>query len=207
MLEIWGRDNAANVRKVVWGCEELGLAYRRIDIGGRFGGARDPDYLALNPNGLVPTIRDGDFVLWESHAILRYLAAGPGGRALYPEESKARGLVDQWLDWQAIHQAATVRDFGKLFRPGAPTPAGEVLAAARSGIEGVFALLEAELTKRPYIAGEQFTLADIPIALGAARWFGLPVERPALPAVTAWFEKVTARPPYRAVATTPLASA
>ncbi|MDB5458850.1 MAG: Glutathione S-transferase domain [Caulobacteraceae bacterium] len=207
MLKIWGRDNAPNVRKVLWACEEIGLAYQRIDIGGRFGGLNDPGYRALNPNGLIPTMEDDGFVLWEAHAILRYLASGPRGPALLPEDRGARALVDQWMDWQAIHQAAAVRDLGRLLRLGAPAPNAERFSAARAEAERVFELIEVQLAQRPYIAGDAFTLADIPLAIGAARWFDLPVERPPSTALAGWFKAVSARPAYKAVSATPLAGA
>ena len=207
MLKIWGRDNAPNVRKVLWACEEMGLAYQRIDIGGHFGGINDPGYRALNPNGLIPTLEDDDFILWEAHAILRYLAGGPPGHALLPEDRRVRALIDQWMDWQAIHQAAAVRDLGRLLRPGAPAPDAERLSAAGAEAERVFGLMEDQLAQRPYIAGDAFTLADIPLAIGAARWRDLPVERLATPALARWFAAVSARPAYKVVSATPLAGA
>ena len=155
MLKIWGRADAPNVRKVLWGCEELGLAYRRIDHGGSFGGGKDPAYLAKNPNGLVPTLEDGGFVLWESHAILRYLANSAAGAALYPSERHQRALVDQWLDWQAVHQAAAVRGLAQaLAKPGGPP------ASALEDAERIFSILEERLDACAYLTGDSFTLAD-----------------------------------------------
>jgi glutathione S-transferase len=196
MLKIWGRRDAPNVQKVLWGCAELGLEFARIDKGGPFGGAEDPAYLALNPNGLVPTIEDGGFVLWESHAILRYLAARTPGQGLLPADLQGRARVDQWLDWQAVHQAAAVRGLAMLFRPGAP-PAGEVqLQGALAAAEQAFSLLDRQLAARDYITGDSFSLADIPLAVGAARWLGLPISRPALSPLESWFGRVSRRPAF-----------
>ncbi len=192
MLKIWGRADAPNVRKVLWGCEELGLAYQRIDHGGPFGGGDDPAYLAKNPNGLVPTLEDGTFVLWESHAILRYLANGAAGDALYPSELHRRALVDQWLDWQAVHQAAAVRGLVRaLAQPGG------VPAPALEEAERLFEILEDRLGTSAYLAGESFTLADIAAGVGAARWLTLPIARPDLPALAAWSASLAQRPAFR----------
>ena len=192
MLKIWGRADAPNVRKVLWGCEELGLAYRRIDHGGPFGGGKDQVYLTKNPNGLVPTLEDGAFVLWESHAILRYLASSDAGATVYPSERHQRALVDQWLDWQAVHQAAAVRALVQgLAQLGGPA------VSARDDAERIFGILENRLGVSAYLAGESFTLADIAAGIGAARWLTLPIERPDLPALAAWTAALAQRPAFR----------
>jgi glutathione S-transferase len=198
MLKIWGRGDAPNVQKVLWTCAELGLEFERIDKGGRFGGGEDPAYLALNPNGLVPTIEDDGFVLWESHAILRYLAARTPGQSLMPDDPHGRALVDQWLDWQAFHQAAAVRGLAMLFRPGAPPPAPAVLQGALAAAAHAFDLLDRQLAGRDYITGGRFSLADIPLAVGVARWLGLPISRPALSSLESWFGRVSRRPAFTA---------
>src|SRR5271155_2321264 len=111
MLTIWGRETSSNVQKVLWACDELDLPFKRIDLGGTFGGTRDPAYLAKNPNGLVPTLEDGDFVLWESHAILRYLAAGDTENRLLPAglDRRQRANIDRWMDWQLVTLGLTLR--------------------------------------------------------------------------------------------------
>lgn len=201
MLKIWGRADAPNVRKVLWGCEELGLSYERIDLGGPFGGGDDPDYRKKNPNGLVPTLEDDGFVLWESHAILRYLAAKAGGETLYPSELRRRGVVDQWLDWQAVHQAHAVRALVKLLLgPGAARADPAEVEAARRAAEPLFALLNRRLLSSAHVAGDDFTLADIPNAIGARRWLTLPIERPALPALQDWLGQLSERPAFRRLA-------
>lgn len=196
MLKIWGRADAPNVQKVLWGCEELGLAYERIDVGGRFGGGDDPAYRAKNPNGLVPTLEDEAFVLWESHAILRYLAGAYPQPGLYPTGPRERAVIDQWLDWQAVHQAHAIRRLVMLLlKPGAAPAPGEV-EAARKDAEPLFQILEARLAHSPYMAAAAFTLADIPIGIGVRRWRDLPIERPALPAIDAWLRRLGQRPAF-----------
>lgn len=198
MLKIWGRATAPNVQKVLWACEELGLAYERFDLGGPFGGGDDPAYREKNPNGLVPTLEDEDFVLWESHAILRYLASKAGDQALLPGDLHRRGLVDQWLDWQAVHQAQAVRGLVKLLLPPGAAPARpEVVDEARHAAEPLFGVLNQRLQRSPYVAGDAFTLADIPNAIGARRWMTLPISRPAFGAMEDWLGRVCARPAFR----------
>jgi glutathione S-transferase len=206
MLKIWGRANAPNVQKVLWGCEELGLAYQRVDPDGPHAGIDKQSYLKINPNGLVPTLEDGDFILWESHAILRYLAARRSGGALYPTDPRLRAIVDQWLDWQAAHQAHVVRGLVKLFRrPG--EDASKAVDEARYLAEPLFVILDERLRQAAFVAGPTFTLADIPNAIGARRWLSLPIERPALPALEEWVARTSARPAFqRLVATLAAAS-
>ncbi len=200
MLKIWGRASAPNVQKVLWTCEELGLVYDRIDLGGPYGGGDDPSYRALNPNGLVPTLEDGAFALWESHAIMRYLTARADSVLLYPDEARRRALVDQWLDWQGAHLAQVIRPLvGLLLRPGAPPPAEDQLAAARRQAEPLFEILDQRLAGAPFVAGEAFSLADIANAIAARRWTSLPIERPTLPALEDWLGRVCSRPAFGAM--------
>ena len=201
MLKIWGRVNAPNVQKVLWACEELGLSYERVDLGGPFGGGDDPAYLAKNPNGLIPTLEDGDFVLWESHAILRYLAGKAKSEALYPGELRRRGVVDQWLDWQAVHQAHAVRALVKLLvAPGAGPADPAQVEAARRAAEPLFTVLNSRLLRSAHVAGDGFSLADIPNAIGARRWMSLPIERPVLTALQDWLGQLSERPAFRRLA-------
>ena len=120
MLKIWGRASSSNVQKVLWCCAELDIEFERVDVGGPFGGNRDPEYLAMNPNGLVPTVKDGDLVMWESNTICRYLAATRNGEHLYPRDPAARTHVERWMDWQlAVIGAA---DGTAAVRAGAQHP-------------------------------------------------------------------------------------
>lgn len=210
MLKIWGRLSSINVRKVVWCAQELGLAFHRTEAGGRFGIVQTPDYRALNPNALVPAIEDDDaaeaghaFRLWESNAIVRYLCArnAPGG--LCPEPLTARFDAERWMDWQQT----TLNPAGSdAFMQWVRTPAGQcdAAAAARSVqvTERLLALLEAKLATRPFMVGDRFTMADIPIGCELHRWFGLPADRyprPAWSQLERYFAALRERPAARGV--------
>jgi glutathione S-transferase len=196
MLTIWGRNNSANVQKVMWALGELGLPHRRIDIAGAFGGNDKPDYLAKNPNGLVPTLEDGDFVLWESNAILRYLATVHGN--LWPADPKARAQCDKWLDWQlSVYAPAISPMFVNLVRrpPEHRDPAA--IAKSRELTIRAVGILEAQLARSAYLGGEAFSLADIPNAIMTYRYRGLVSDGPDLPNIARWFEALSQRPAFR----------
>lgn len=197
-LTLWGRLSSCNVQKVVWLLEELQLPYEHIPAGGDFGGLDDPDYLAMNPHGKVPVLKDGDTVVWESEAILRYLAAGYGAPRFWPDDPAARAAVDQWLAWTA---ASLYRDWIDLFWRCVRTPPERRDAAEierlRSNTAARYALLDRELAARPYIAGSDLTLADIAAGMTLYRWYEMPVERPELPALAAWYARLRERPAYR----------
>ncbi|MGF6528949.1 glutathione S-transferase family protein [Variovorax sp. PvP013] len=207
MLNIWGRISSINVRKVVWCAQELGLDFQRTEAGGRFGIVRTPEYLALNPNALVPCIDDGEGaarrVLWESNVIVRYLCATHASGTLYPEPLDARFDAERWMDWQ---QTTLNPASGGAFKQWIRTPAAERDAAAieRSvtATEPLFALLDAHLATRPFMTGDAFTMADIPLGCEAHRWFGLPpaaYTRPSWPHVERWFADLKARSGARGV--------
>jgi glutathione S-transferase len=205
VLRIWGRSNSINVQKVLWCCEELDVSYHRVDVGGPFGGNREPEYLRLNPNGLVPTISDGGFVLWESNAIVRYLAARHGMGTLCPEDLAERADADRWMDWQlgtlwASFRAAFV---GLIRTPPEKRDRANVARAIRK-TAGNLDLLDAHLAGRDYVTGPSLTMADIPLGVTAYRWFTLDIERPAMPNLEAWYERLRARGPYRAIVMSPL---
>ena len=200
MLKILGRGNSINVRKVLWTCDEIGLPFEREDWGGEHRSTRTPDFLALNPNGLVPVLLDGDAVLWESNTIIRYLAAKHGRTDLLPAEPLSRARVEQWLDWQATESNNAWRyAFQALVRknPAYDDPAQVQLSAARWA--DTTAILEAQLeTAGGYVAGNDFTLADIGIGLSVNRWFLTPIERPDFPAVAAYYDRLGERPGFQA---------
>jgi glutathione S-transferase len=205
VLRIWGRSNSINVQKVLWCCEELDIRYQRVDVGGPFGGNREPEYLRLNPNGLVPTISDGGFVLWESNAIVRYLAARHGMGTLCPEDLAERADADRWMDWQmgtlwASFRAAFV---GLIRTPPEKRDRANIARAIRK-TAGNLDLLDAHLAGRDYVTGPSLTMADIPLGVTAYRWFTLDIERPAMPNLEAWYERLRARGPYRAIVMSPL---
>ena len=205
MLRIWGRSNSINVQKVLWCCEELDIRYQRVDVGGPFGGNKEPEYLRLNPNGLVPTISDGGFVLWESNAIVRYLAAKHGMGTLYPEDLAERADADRWMDWQMGTLWANFRPaFVGLIRTLPEKRDRDDIATAISRTAENLAMLDAHLAAREYVTGPAFTMADIPLGVTACRWFNLEIERPPMPNLEAWYERLCARFPYKATVMLPL---
>ena len=183
----------------------MGVSYHRVDIGGPFGGTGEPEYLRLNPNCLVPTISDGGFVLWESNVIVRYLAARHGTGTLYPENLAKRADADRWMDWQLGTLWASFRPaFIGLVRtpPEERDPAH--IAAAIEKTAGNLVILDAHLAGRDHVTGASLTMADIPLGATAYRWFSLDIERPPMPNLEAWYERLCARAPYRANVMLPL---
>jgi len=198
VLKILGRKTSSNVQKVLWCCAELDIGYEREDIGGPFGGNDKPEYRALNPNGLVPTIIDDGFVMWESNAIVRYLCAKHGKGTLYPTDAKRNADADRWMDWQ---QTTLGPPMGILFRamiksPPDEIPMSEVDGAMQKAIP-MWRILDAQLARHPFVAGDALTMADIALGNAAHRWFRLPRQRPELPHVEEWYARLNARPAYR----------
>jgi glutathione S-transferase len=198
-LQIWGRANSVNVQKVLWCLRELDLAYQRIDAGMAFGRNRDPDYLAMNPNGRVPTLVDGDFVLWESNSIMRYLVlARAPGSPIYPEAPKRRAGVDRWLDWTLSTLQPVDRPvFWALVR----TPVGQRdMVAIQKDADAeaeVWKIADAQLSTRRFIEGDDFTIADIALGTYARRWFGVKgVAKPRLAHLDRWFAQFNSRPGF-----------
>ena len=198
MLKIYGRKSSSNVQKVLWCCDELGIAYAREDVGGKFGKNRTPDYLALNPNGLVPTVDDDGFVLWESNSIVRYLAARHGAGRLWPQDPQAAAGASRWMDWQlSTLGPANAPLFRAYLRdPQETIPAAELAAAAKRTGEA-WAILDAQLARTAFVAGAQLTVGDIAFGNAIHRWYLYPIERPALPHLSAWYERLCQRPAYR----------
>jgi glutathione S-transferase len=199
MLTIWGRANSVNVQKVLWCCEELGLKYDRIDAGLQFGRNTEPDYLSMNPNGRVPTLVDGDFTLWESNSILRYLAMQHApGNAIYPAHPKLRASVDRWLDWSlsTLQPAERPVFWGYIRTPEAERNTTQLAADAKA-VEQLWRIIDTQLTGRDFLEGDTFTLADLVIAAYARRWFGIDaLQRPALPNLQRWYAAQSARPGF-----------
>jgi glutathione S-transferase len=198
-LKIWGRANSVNVQKVLWCLAELDLAYQRIDAGMAFGRNRDPDYLAMNPNGRVPTLVDGDFVLWESNSIMRYLVLAYGkGSPIYPEKPKRRAGVDRWLDWSLSTLQPVDRPvFWALVR----TPIAERdMVAIQKDADAeavVWRMADAQLATRRFIEGDDFTIADIALGAYARRWFGVEgITKPRLTNLERWFGEFASRPGF-----------
>jgi glutathione S-transferase len=205
MLRIWGRISSINVQKVVWCAEELGLAYERIDAGGKFGRNDSAEYLAMNPNGLVPVIDDDGFVLWESNAIVRYLCERERAHALWPENARARADADRWLDWQATSFTPATRDaFWNLLRTPEPQRDAAAIESSRVKSEKCAGILEAHLAKRTYMCGEAFCAADIVVGAAAHRWLNMPIARTSRPNIERWYQLLKSRPASRQVTHQPL---
>ena len=197
-ITLWGRDSSANVQKVRWALAELGLAYEHIPLGGKFGGNREPDYLAMNPNGLVPTLRDGDLVLWESHAIVRYLAAAHGRGTLWPEDPAARAVVDQWTDWTATSfQPAWITLFWNLVRTPEVRRDAALIARNLKDTERSLAMMDGQLQRTAFLGGDHLTYADIVAGVAMFRWFTMPVERQPRPNVERWHAELHRRQTYQ----------
>ncbi|MBV9522848.1 MAG: glutathione S-transferase family protein [Alphaproteobacteria bacterium] len=198
MLRIWGRANSSNVQKVLWACEELGIAFERIDAGGAFGKTNEAAYLEKNPNGLVPTVEDGETILWESNTILRYLATTRNAEKLYPKEPVRRAMAERWMDWQlaSLNPPMTVLLFGHYRTPPEKRDATALEEARRKAI-GVWTILEGCLGENGFAAGTEFTLADLCLGIFVHRWHSYPIERPALPRLKRYYDRLAERAGYR----------
>lgn len=205
MLRIWGRDNSVNVQKALWVCEEMQLPYERVDAGGTFGVVNTPQYRNLNPNGLVPTIEDEGFVLWESNAIVRYLAAKHSAGKLCPEDLKVRAEADRWMDWQTTTFWPTFRPlFWNLVRTPVDQRDEKAMEESRLRTAEVLGYLDAHLKGRTFVAGETFTIGDIPMGCAVWRWFAIQIERPDQPNLKRWFDSLAQRPAYKKVVMLPI---
>lgn len=199
MLTIYGRKTSINVQKVMWAIGELGLEHTRADAGGPFGGLDKPEFGAMNPNRLVPVMDDNGFVLWESNAIVRYLADAYGRGSIAPEGRYAYARADQWAEWaqSTLYADIVTTCFLQLIRTSAKERNTALVTAAAERSGAKLALLDAELAKSPYVTGAQLTLADIAIGSLMYRYFNLPLTRPKLPHVNAWYQRLTERKPFQ----------
>ncbi|NLP65729.1 glutathione S-transferase family protein [Paraburkholderia sacchari] len=207
MIKIWGRANSVNVQKVLWCCDELVLPFERIDAGGQFGHLDDPSYLAMNPNGKIPTLADGSFVLWESNAILRYLAMEYGPSSLlYPTDPKVRASIERWLDWSIGTLAPAERPlFLALVRTPPEKRDPAKIEADVQNVATLWTLLDRHLQGRFFLENERFSLADIVLGSYAQRWFGLVgIERPGLPNLERWYQRLAQRQGFRKYIDLPL---
>jgi glutathione S-transferase len=198
MLTIWGRRSAFNVQKALFAIGELSLEHRHVEAGGSAGGLDSPDFLAMNPNGRIPVIADGDSIVWESHSIVRYLAARYGAGSLWSEDPAQRSEADRWMDWTLANLGP---DFMGLFWAYYRTPEDQRDAARIERAERRcavhFALLDAHLQDRLFVAGNDFTMGDIPPATALYRYFEMGLEAAPLPAVRAWYARLGERPAFR----------
>jgi glutathione S-transferase len=198
MLKIWGRNTSSNVQKAMFAVGELGLDYERIDVGGAFGKNREPAYLAMNPNGLVPTLEEDGFLLWESNSIIRYLAGKFGAGKLEPADPRTRAKASQWMDWQlsVMGPAITPVFWGMIRTPPAErnhTAIDEGKVKTTAAVK----MLDEQFAKTAYAAGESFSMGDIPIAIFSYRYRELVPEHPAFPNFERWYAAIAARPAFK----------
>lgn len=197
-IELLGRLSSANVQKAVWTLEELGLAYEHTPLGGKYGGNDTPEYLAMNPNGLVPTLRDGDLALWESHAIVRYLAARYGADKLYPSDPRARAPIDQWTDWTATtFQPAWLGVFWLVVRTPVEQHDHAAIGKAIAATDRCFAMLDGRLAEAPFLSGAELGYADIVAGVSLYRWTTMGIEAKRFANVDAWHARLNEREAFR----------
>ena len=198
MLTVWGRKNSINVQKVMWTVAELGLEHERIDVGRQYGGLDTPEFLAMNPNRLIPTIDDNGTVVWESNAVVRYLAAKYGSGGLWPEDAARRARADQWMDWMV---AVIVPHLFSVFIGLIRTPPEErdnaAIAASAEEMAVCWRILDAHLADMPYVAGAALSIADIPLGCACHRYYALDIAHPEMPHLAAWYERLRARAAFR----------
>jgi glutathione S-transferase len=199
-LRIWGRMSSINVKKVVWAAQELGLDFQRTEAGGVHGVVKTPEYLRLNANALVPVIEDEGYVLWESNVIVRYLTAKHSMGQMYPTDLQQRFDAERWMDWQQTTvNPASRPGFWQLIRMPEGQRDLKAIADSNAAVENLMAVLDMHLAKRSFMVGNQFSMADIPLACEAHRWFGLPQPREERPNVERWFAELRARPASQGV--------
>lgn len=199
MIRIWGRRSSFNVQKVLWLAGEMGFPYEPVRAGGDFGGLETPAFRALNPHGRIPVLQDGDVTVWESHAILRYLAARYGQGGFWDDDPAIRARADGWMDWAqtALQPAFLGGVFWGYYRTPEAERAWPAIRASLAATTALLRLLDAILATRPFLDGERLSLADIPAGTVFYRYFELDIERPPLPNVEAWYARLQARPAYR----------
>jgi len=206
MLKIWGRANSSNVKKVTWLCEEIGLPYQRVDAGLAYGVVNTPEYRKLNPNGLVPTIDDDGFILWESNAIVRYLAAKHAAGTLWPTDLKVRADADRWMDWCSTTLApAFVPVFMTMVRTPPDKRNPQVIEEGTKKTAEVLARFDAVLAGRQFVIGDRFSMADI--GFGGLVWLinNVAFDRPKLANFDAWYARISARPAFKKAVALPVA--
>jgi glutathione S-transferase len=204
-LKIWGRLSSVNVQKVVWCCDELGVGYERIDAGGAFGRNDTPEYLAMNPNGLVPVIDEDGFILYESNAVVRYLAAKHSSGGLWPADPRARADVDRWMEWQSTgYTPAMTAAFWQLVRTPPEKRDAAAIEQSRVKSEKYSGVLEKHLRDREFVAGGAFSTADIVVGCAVHRWLNLPLAREPRPNIERFYAMLKSRPGSRQVTCCPV---
>lgn len=198
MITVWGRKTSSNVQLAMWTLAELGLETERHDVGGKFGGLDTPDYLAMNPNALIPVLRDGDVTVWESMAILRYLGARYGDAGFWPADPGARAMLDMWAEWIKTTWSPVVQAglFWQLVRTPKAQRTAENMAALTAQAKTLAGRLDARIGTGPWMAGETFGFADIAVGHLLYRYYTLEIERAETPNLDAYYQRLTERPAY-----------
>ena len=198
MLKIWGRSNSINVQKVMWVVGELAIPHQPIDAGMQFGVVDEPWFRAMNPNGRIPTIDDDGFILWESNAIVCFLASKYGAGNLSPASAKTYACADRWMDWSITTLAPLITPlfWGYIRTPVEKRNLSE-LEVHRLQMEQVLPVLDAHLANKHYVAGDPFSFGDIPVGCFVHRWLALPIERGDHPHVAAWYARLCERPAFQ----------
>jgi len=198
MLKVWGRKTSSNVQKVMWAIGELGLEHERVDIGGPFGRNKEPAYLAINPNGLVPTLEDGDLIIWESNTIVRYLAGRHGAGSLEPADPGTRARASQWMDWQlTVVAPAIFGAFWGLIRTPPEKRDAAAIAASQAKTTDTMKIFDAALAKSAFAAGDAFSIGDIPLGIMVYRYWQLVPDRPKLPNLERWYRAIESRKAFK----------
>lgn len=194
MVRVLGRANSINVQKVMWLAAEIGLDVERVDVGGAFGGNDTPAYLADNPTGKIPTLHDGDFILWESNSIVRYLAEKYGSSPWYPALAEDRYRASQWMDhYIATHHHWMTQIFYNLIRMSPEERDDAVIRKGVEALSGAWAVVDTHLAENEFLTGAAPTMGDIPMGCAAYRWHTLDIERPDLPNLKRWYESLASR--------------
>ncbi len=199
MLKIWGRNTSSNVQKVMWAIGEMKLPHERIDVGGAFGKTKDPFYLAMNPNSLVPTLEEDDgYTLWESNSIVRYLAAKHQSRVLEPADLRIRANAHKWMDWQLSVVAPAIHGtFWGLIRTPPEKRDHADIASSKERTTKAMAMLDAQLAKTKYAASDDFSYGDIPVGVMTYRFVQLVPERPPMPYLDRWYAAISSRQAFK----------
>lgn len=207
MLKVLGRNTSSNVQKVLWALGELNLPFTRLDFGGAFGKTQEPAYLAINPNALVPTLEEEDgFTMWELNSIVRHLAAKHGARVLEPADLRLRARAQMWMDWQlTVMGPAITPMFWQLIRTPADKRDGDVIAASEAKTIAAAKIMDEQLGRTAFMAGDAFSYGDIPLGIMIYRYVQLVAKRPPTPNLDRWYSAISARPAFmQQVAAVPL---
>jgi glutathione S-transferase len=199
MITIWGRKTSSNVQVVMWAVAELGLEHERIDWGGAFGGNDDPEYRAMNPNGVVPTIRDGELVMWESPAILRYLGARYGDAGFWPADPAERARLDMWAEWvkTSLCPPLIYNVFWQLVRTPESQRSAAAIAEGAGKLKALTPMIDARLGDRPFLNGDNLCFADIMLGHVLYRYYTLDFDRAVTPNLDAYYDRLKQRPAYQ----------